>query len=137
MRRNSIGWVALGAIVAFASLPGAKAGDRPTLEKGKASRALAELAQAQPNFHPATARLQGGTAPQYSFSPVSPFASKSAGNAPASRSAAADRTRQAGPATTPTERKPITFFRLDPKFGDVSLRPVVGGVNGAQVSLGF
>jgi hypothetical protein len=35
------------------------------------------------------------------------------------------------------ERKSLTFFRLDPKFGDVSVQPVVGGVNGAQVSVGF
>ena len=35
------------------------------------------------------------------------------------------------------ERKGLTFFRLNPKFGDVSVQPVVGGVNGAQVSVGF
>lgn len=35
------------------------------------------------------------------------------------------------------ERKSVTFFRLNPKFGDVSVQPVVGGVNGAQVSVGF
>ena len=42
-----------------------------------------------------------------------------------------------GPSTAPRERKSLTFFRLDPKFGDVSVQPVVGGVNGAQVSMGF
>lgn len=35
------------------------------------------------------------------------------------------------------ERKGITFFRLAPKFGDVSVQPVIGGVNGAQISVGF
>jgi hypothetical protein len=35
------------------------------------------------------------------------------------------------------EHKSLTFFRLNPKFGDVSVQPVVGGVNGAQVSVGF
>jgi hypothetical protein len=35
------------------------------------------------------------------------------------------------------EHKSVTFFRLNPKFGDVSVQPVVGGVNGAQVSVGF
>jgi hypothetical protein len=35
------------------------------------------------------------------------------------------------------ERKSVTLFRLNPKFGDVSVQPVVGGVNGAQVSVGF
>jgi hypothetical protein len=37
----------------------------------------------------------------------------------------------------PQERKSITFFRLDSKLGDVSVQPVVGGVNGAQVLVGF
>jgi hypothetical protein len=40
-------------------------------------------------------------------------------------------------ATPRHERKGITFFRLNPKFGDVSVQPVIGGVNGAQVSVGF
>jgi hypothetical protein len=40
-------------------------------------------------------------------------------------------------ATPRRERKGITFFRLNPKFGDVSVQPVIGGVNGAQVSVGF
>ena len=44
---------------------------------------------------------------------------------------------ETGPATSPRERKSITFFRLDPKFGDVAVQPVVGGVNGAQLSVGF
>ena len=35
------------------------------------------------------------------------------------------------------QRKGITFFRLAPKFGDVSVQPVIGGVNGAQISVGF
>lgn len=35
------------------------------------------------------------------------------------------------------ERKSVTFFRLNAKFGDVSVQPVVGGVNGAQISVGF
>jgi hypothetical protein len=37
----------------------------------------------------------------------------------------------------PQERKSLTFFRLDSKLGDVSVQPVVGGVNGAQVLVGF
>jgi hypothetical protein len=45
--------------------------------------------------------------------------------------------REKGPATPPAERKSITFFRLNPKLGDVSVQPVVGGVNGAQLSVGF
>lgn len=36
------------------------------------------------------------------------------------------------------KRKTITFFRFNnSKLGEVSVQPVVGGVNGAQVSVGF
>jgi hypothetical protein len=35
------------------------------------------------------------------------------------------------------ERKKIILFRLDPKFGDISVQPVVGAVKGAQVVVGF
>jgi len=36
------------------------------------------------------------------------------------------------------KRKTITFFRFhNSKLGDVSVQPVVGGVNGAQLSFGF
>jgi hypothetical protein len=45
--------------------------------------------------------------------------------------------KEKGPATPPAARKNITLFRLDPKLGDVSVQPVVGGVNGAQLSVGF
>ena len=39
--------------------------------------------------------------------------------------------------TAPSERKTVRFFRLDPRLGDVSVQPVVGSVNGAQLSVGF
>ncbi len=35
------------------------------------------------------------------------------------------------------ERKPLTLFRFDSRFGEVAVRPVIGKVNGAQLSLGF
>jgi len=35
------------------------------------------------------------------------------------------------------QHKTLTFFRLNPKLGDISVQPVVGGVNGAQLSIGF
>lgn len=36
-------------------------------------------------------------------------------------------------AGSPPKRKTITFFRR----GDISVQPVIGGVNGAQLSIGF
>jgi hypothetical protein len=68
---------------------------------------------------------------EFSFAPVSPLGTEVGGQ----RSEVGSAKR--GPTTAPRERKSLTLFRLDPKFGDVSVQPVVGGVNGAQVSLGF
>jgi len=40
--------------------------------------------------------------------------------------------------TARPERKTITLFRFSTrKLGEVSVQPVVGGVNGAQLSIGF
>ena len=72
---------------------------------------------------------------EFSFVPVTPLGSETGGQ---SRLREGDGVpREKGPATPPAERKTITFFRLDPKLGDVSVQPVVGGVNGAQLSVGF
>jgi hypothetical protein len=73
---------------------------------------------------------------EFSFLPVSPLESRlsrSANNAPAT---SGDEQKEKGP-IPPRERKSVTFFRLDSKYGDVSVQPVVGGVNGAQLSVGF
>jgi len=44
--------------------------------------------------------------------------------------------KESGP-TPVNERKKIILFRFDPKFGDVTVQPVVGQVNGAQLSVGW
>ena len=36
-----------------------------------------------------------------------------------------------------TERKQITFFHINSKFGDVAVQPVFGAIQGAQFTLGF
>jgi hypothetical protein len=66
---------------------------------------------------------------EFSFSPVSPLEARA-------RSQVQPKNEEKGP-TSPHERRNVTFFRLDPKFGDVSVQPVVGGVNGAQLSVGY
>jgi hypothetical protein len=66
---------------------------------------------------------------EFSFSPVSPLES---GTHPKVQPG----NEEKGP-TSPRERRNVTFFRLDPKFGDISVQPVVGGVNGAQFSVGY
>ena len=72
---------------------------------------------------------------EFSFVPVTPLGTEAGDQ---SRLRLGDGVaREKGPTTPPAERKNITFFRLDPKLGDVSVQPVVGGVNGAQLSVGF
>jgi hypothetical protein len=68
---------------------------------------------------------------EFSFSPVSPLESRAR---PQVQSG--NEEKEKTPAS-PRERRNVTFFRLDPKFGDVSVQPVVGGVNGAQFSVGY
>ena len=36
-----------------------------------------------------------------------------------------------------TEHKPLTLFHFNSGLGEVAVRPVVGHVNGAQLSIGF
>ena len=72
---------------------------------------------------------------EFSFVPVTPLGTEAGGQ---SRLRQVDGVaREKGPTTPPAERKSIAFFRLNPKLGDVSVQPVVGGVNGAQLSVGF
>lgn len=39
--------------------------------------------------------------------------------------------------TPAKERKKITLLRFNPKFGDISVQPVLGEIKGAQVCVGF
>jgi hypothetical protein len=66
---------------------------------------------------------------EFSFSPVSPLESRT-------RPQVQSGNEEKAP-TSPRERRNVIFFRLDPKFGDISVQPVVGGVNGAQLSMGY
>jgi hypothetical protein len=74
---------------------------------------------------------------EFSFIPVTPLKSEVGSPATAGKLRSEVRSANRGPSTPPQERKSVTFFRLDPKLGDVSVQPVVGGVNGAQLSVGF
>jgi hypothetical protein len=75
------------------------------------------------------------TRDEFSFVPVTPLGTEAGDQ---SRLHQGDGVpKEKGPATSPAERKNITLFRLDPKLGDVSVQPVVGGVNGAQLLVGF
>jgi hypothetical protein len=98
-------------------------GSRPRPENGH------ELAGVRSNA------IRSSVRGEFSFVPVTPLGTQAGDQ---SRLHEGDGVpREKGPATSPAERKNITFFRLDPKLGDVSVQPVVGGVNGAQLSVGF
>ena len=77
----------------------------------------------EPAGVPGGANRNALTRGEFSFVPVTPLGMEA-------------RDQRSDP-HSPQERKSITFFRLNPKLGDVSVQPVVGGVNGAQLSVGF
>ena len=125
----------LGVAAGLALQP-AHAGDRKQLSVRRAETSIQRVvfaAQARSTGDSYGGRIikaQGRG--EFSFSPVSPLESRLSRSANTS----SDEQKQKGP-TAPRERKNVTFFRLDPKFGDVSVQPVVGGVNGAQLSVGY
>ena len=55
----------------------------------------------------------------------------------AHRRSASEEDREESAPTPPRDRKKLTLFRFDPKLGDVSVQPVIGSVNGAQLSVRF
>jgi hypothetical protein len=122
-------------------LPSAYAGDRKSAAAQQAQGALVHRvvfvspAKFSGDDHAArnSMKLQGrGDLP---FFPVSPFEARAAHAS--EKALGDDQQREKGPTTAPRERKGVTFFRFDSKVGAISVQPVVGGVNGAQLSLGF
>jgi hypothetical protein len=137
MRRIFVGVAGLSVAMGLALQP-AQAGERKSAavqvrHLGAAVHNIVFAAQARSagdNFAGGHLRQGYGGPRELSFVPVSPLGTEVRGQKSEVGS-------PKGPSTSPRERKSLTFFRLDPKFGDVSVQPVVGGVNGAQVSLGF
>jgi hypothetical protein len=145
----------VGLILAFVALQAAQAGERhkplpfaakvnskvqnPNSkgETASLSRVSAVMSGGRSDLRPAVARLQSNAAGEFSFSPVSPLAPRSGNEPTAHKASVTGQAKEEGPTTDPAERKAVTFFRLNPKFGDVSVQPVVGGVNGAQLAVGF
>jgi hypothetical protein len=102
-----------------------------------------KLAAANLSFGGAEVRAVRPLASNTTFSPTTVFAAKatvSANRSPGQTEALAarkEKTAESQPASRP-ERKTITLFRFTTsKLGEVSVQPVVGGVNGAQLSVGF
>ena len=118
----------LGVAVGLA-LQTAQAGERKSAAARHAGSSL--RADVPQTLRSGASRLrQDYGAPGFSFFPVGPLKSEVRDL----RSEVGDARREPTP---PHERKNITLFRLDPKFGDISVQPVVGGAKGAQISVGF
>lgn len=128
MRVNLIGSCGLVLAVSMsASLPLAQAGDR---------RDSARIgARPDPRFSdfvtnsPSSSARRGGIAALSVTNSDSKF----------SRSRSEHTTiKEKDSVPTPAkERKKITLFRFNPKFGDISVQPVLGEIKGAQVCVGF
>jgi hypothetical protein len=138
MGRNFISWSGVCVAIGLALQP-AQAGDRKAATTLHAASLTHSVISAAPvrssgdNSGGGSLKVQGrGDLP---FSAVSPFETRLPRSGDKA-STSDEQQKEKGP-PPPHERKSITFFRFDSKFGGVSLQPVVGGVNGAQLSVGF
>jgi hypothetical protein len=137
MGRNLRSWWGLGVATVLALQP-VQAGDRKSAA-GREQRvaahqlALPTRAGLSADSHMRISKVnRPGEVP---FSPVRPLEVRLV---PASYKASASDDGQSAKRSTPRrERKGLTLFRVNPKFGDISVQPVIGGVNGAQISVGF
>jgi hypothetical protein len=126
MRVNFIGSCGLVLAVSMsASLPLAQAGDR----KGSARIG----ARSDPRFSDfvttSPSPRRGGIAALWVTNSDSKFSR--------SRSERTTRKEKESVPTPAKERKKITLFRFNPKFGDISVQPLLGEIKGAQVCVGF
>ena len=146
MRVNCIGSCGLVVAVSMsASLHVAQAGDR----KGSAGVGIrSERRFSEFVTNSSSSSRRGGMGPFWvtnsdsksSRSPVRLSLPPSRSFGVASRAGSSEHTRTKEKESAPTpakERKKITLFRFNPKFGDISVQPVLGEVNGAQVCVEF
>jgi hypothetical protein len=115
MERRFFQWSIASVAIGLAFLPSAHAGER----KSDVAR-------------PAFAIVTAFSAPNMAKAAVFTSHKTDSANVTTRR----DEPRDSGQSARP-QHKTLTFFRLNPKLGDVSVQPVVGGVNGAQLSIGF
>jgi hypothetical protein len=143
MGRNFIRWWGVLAAAGMAVQP-AEAGDRKTApvpvaathHAGGSVHSVVFAAQARASAdNPAARSMNVAGRGDLPFGSVSPFEARLS-RAGDRVSATEEARNESGPARR-RERSSITFFRFGSKLGEVSVQPVVGGVNGAQLSLGF
>ena len=128
MRVNFIGSCGLVLAVSMsASLPLAQAGDRRDSARigARSDSRFSDFVTNSPSSSP----RRGGMAAL----PVTNSDSKFS----RSRSEHTTRKEKDSVPTPAKERKKMILFRFNPKFGDISVQPVLGEIKGAQVCVGF
>ena len=138
MGGNFVRWLGLGVAVGMAFQP-ALAGERKEATTHRVAAAASSARHSDfggpmrsaGNNHAAALTNVPGHA-ELAFNQVTPFESRAAASGEkASRQR--DEQKGSGP-TTPHERKTVTLLRFNP---NVAVQPIFGGVNGAQLSVGF
>lgn len=138
MRGDFIRWLGFGVAVGMA-FQSAQAGERKSASatfhraaiSARGSDVGGHVRSLGNNSIAAPMKTQGRG--EHALFQVTPFESRSAG-AGEKVSRQREEQRGSGPTTAPRERRPITLLRFNP---NISVQPVIGGVNGAQLSVGF
>jgi hypothetical protein len=140
MGGNFVRWLGFGGVAVAMAFQPALAGERKEATIHRAAAAPSSSARhsdfggsmrSSGNNHASTAMKVPGRG-ELPFFQVTPFESRAVG---AGEKASRQREEQkaSGP-TTPHERKTVTLLRFNP---NVAVQPIFGGVNGAQLSVGF
>ena len=125
MGRNLVGSCRLIIAIGLACQP-AHAGDRKSA--GRVHDTAKEMFVAR-EAHAASLRYE---TPRATI--VRPFEARYSTSTNHGSSKDNKRGNAAAPAS---EHKQLTLFHINSKFGDIAVQPVMGQVNGAQLSLGF
>lgn len=117
--------ISLTSAAVLLALPVANAGDR----KGTASRDSSMLSDMlEATSRPRATAVHHG---DFALAPVTSMEPRHNNVSAPNAAKANDEPR------SPKERKKITLFQFDSKAGQIAVQPLVGPINGAQLSMGF
>ena len=136
MGGNFVRCLGLGLVLGIALQP-ARAGERKsaTIQRGAVATRASNFGGQMRSLgnKQVTAPMKMHGRGELAFVQITPFESRSVvAGEKASRQR--EEPNASGPTAGPRERRTITLLRLNP---NISVQPVIGGVNGAQVSVGF
>ena len=137
MGRGFITWLGLGVVAIVVAVHAAQAGDRrdATIQRAAVAARGSDFGgnMRMPANNSSAAPMKGHGRGELAFIQVTPSESRSIVSGEKTSRQWEDQ-KTAGPTTSPRERRAITLFRFNP---NVSVQPVIGGINGAQISVGF